>query len=123
VDHPSTSILGNWGEDLAARYLQRQGLQVVDRQYRQKWGEIDLICRDKDTWVFVEVKTRSSFSQPSAIESITRRKRLRIIRAAMSYMKWKRLEGQALRFDLVLIEAGRIEWIPDAFESSSYYTY
>ena len=61
--------------------------------------------------------------QPSALDSITRRKRLRIIRAAMSYMKWKRLEGQALRFDFVLIEAGRIEWIPDAFESSSYYTY
>jgi len=123
VDHPSTSILGNWGEDQAARYLQQQGFEVVDRQYRQKWGEIDLICRDGETWVFVEVKTRASLALPSAIESITPRKRLRIIRAAMSYMKWKRLEGHALRFDLVLIEAGRIEWIPDAFESSSYYTY
>jgi len=41
----------------------------------------------------------------------------------MSYMKWKRLEGHALRFDLVLIEAGRIEWISDAFESSTDYTY
>ena len=116
-------ILGDWGEEQAARYLERRGLRVVDRQYRQKWGEIDLIGRDRETWVFVEVKTRTSVTQPSAIDSITPRKRRRIIRAAMSYMKWKRLEGCAMRFDLVLIEAGRIEWIPDAFESTSYYTY
>jgi len=96
---------------------------VVDRQYRQKWGEIDLICLDRGAWVFVEVKTRSARSSIPAIESITPRKRQRILRAAMSYMKWKRLEGCALRFDLVLIEEGRVEWIPDAFESSSYYTY
>ena len=51
---------------------------MVDRHYRQKWGEIDLICRDGETWVFVEVKTRSSVSQPSAIDSITPRKRQRI---------------------------------------------
>lgn len=116
-------ILGDWGEQEAARYLEGRGLRVVDRQYRQKWGEIDLICRDKDAWVFVEVKTRSSFFQPSAIDSITPRKRRRIIRAALSYMKWKRLEGSSMRFDLVLIEAGRLEWIPDAFESSTHYTY
>jgi putative endonuclease len=123
VDQSQTKTLGDWGEEQAARYLQKRGLRVVDCQYRQKWGEIDLICLDGGTWVFVEVKTRSSFSSIPAIDSITPRKRQRIIRAAMSYMKWKRLEGCALRFDLVLIEAGRVEWIPDAFESSSYYTY
>jgi putative endonuclease len=123
MDKTPTKILGDWGEQEAARYLEGRGLRVVDRQYRQKWGEIDLICRDKDTWVFVEVKTRSSFFQPSAIDSITPRKRRRIIRAALSYMKWKRLEGSSMRFDLVLIEGGRLEWIPDAFESSTYYTY
>jgi putative endonuclease len=123
VDYSSTIILGNWGEEQAARYLQQQKLQILERRYRQKWGEIDLICRDRDTWVFVEVKTRTSWCEPSAIESITRRKRQRIIRAAMSYMKWKRLEGQALRFDLVLIEAGKIEWVPDAFGASPQSTY
>jgi len=51
VEHPSTQILGNWGEDQASRYLQKQGLKIVDHQYRQKWGEIDLICRDGETWV------------------------------------------------------------------------
>jgi putative endonuclease len=123
VDHSSTIQFGNWGEDLAARYLQQRKLKVVDRHYRQKWGEIDLICRDGDTWVFVEVKTRTSVAQPSAIDAITPRKQQRIIRAAMTYMKWKRLEGESMRFDVVLIEAGRIEWIPNAFQSSTYYTY
>lgn len=123
VEDRSNITLGNRGEDQASLYLRKRGLRVVDRQYRQKWGEIDLICRDRETWVFVEVKTRTSLATPSAIDSITPRKRQRIIRAAMSYMKWKRLEGSDMRFDLVLIEAGQIEWIPDAFESSSYYTY
>ena len=123
MDHSVTKSLGDWGEQEAALYLIGRGLRVVDRQYRQKWGEIDLICRAGDTWVFVEVKTRSSKAEPSAIESITLRKQQRIIRAAMSYMKWKRLEGRCLRFDLILIEAGEIEWIPDAFQSTSYYTY
>ncbi len=103
--------------------MTQQGLRVVDRHYRQKWGEIDLICRDRDTWVFVEVKTRLHISQPSAIDAITPRKRQRIIRAAMSYMKWKRLEGSSMRFDVVLIEAGQIEWIRDAFELPLEYTY
>jgi putative endonuclease len=118
-----TLSLGAWGEDEAAHYLEHRGLQVVDRHYRQKWGEIDLICRDGPTWVFVEVKTRTSLYQPSAIDAITYRKRQRLARAAMSYMKWKRLEGSPMRFDLVLIEADQVEWIPNAFELPSHYTY
>lgn len=114
--------LGVWGEEEAARYLEARGLRVVCRQYRQKWGEIDLICLDGETWVFVEVKTRTSLYEPSARDAITPRKRERIIRAALSYMKWKRLIGRSLRFDIVLIEAGRLEWIPDAFEAPSFYT-
>jgi len=123
VSRPSTLKLGNWGEDQASLYLQQQGLRLVDRHYRQKWGEIDLICRDGESWVFVEVKTRASLSQPSAVEAVTAAKRRRIVRAALSYMKWKRLQGQAMRFDLVLIEGGQIEWIPDAFESPEPYTW
>jgi putative endonuclease len=122
VDHPAPAYLGSWGENEASLYLVKKGLRVVDRHYRQKWGEIDLICRDKDAWVFVEVKTRSRLSEPSAVDSVTPRKRQRIFRAAMSYMKWKRLEGCPMRFDLVLIEAGRIEWIANAFDLSGGYT-
>src|SRR5258706_12826390 len=109
-----TQSLGLWGEDEAARYLQAHGLRIVHRQYRQKWGEVDLIGLDGETWVFVEVKTRSSLYQPSAMDAVTSRKQQRIVRAALSYMKWKRLLGRPMRFDLVLIEADQIQWIPDA---------
>ena len=115
--------LGVWGEEKAARFLESRGLRMIDRHYRQKWGEIDLIVLEEETWVFVEVKTRSLAWEPTAIEAVTSRKRLRLVRAAMSYMKWKRLEGCPLRFDVVTIEAGRIDWIRDAFEPPSYFTY
>jgi putative endonuclease len=118
-----THSLGAWGEEEAALFLENRGLRVVARHYRQKWGEIDLICIDGITWVFVEVKTRSSFYQPSALDAVTPRKRARLARAAMSYMKWRRLEGSSMRFDLVLIEAGQVGWIQNAFELPSHYTY
>ena len=123
MDLPSTIVLGSWGEKRAACYLEQRGLQIVDSHYRQKWGEIDLIAKDGETWVFVEVKTRSSISQPSAMDAVTPQKCLRLIRAAMSYMKYKHLEGSAMRFDLILIEAGIVEWIADAFGSPTHYTY
>ena len=116
-------VLGQWGEEQAARFLQRKGLRIIDRHYRQKWGEIDLICQDGDTWVFVEVKTRSRSQAPSALEAINRTKRQRVIRAALSYLKWKRLQGRPVRFDVVAITAGVLEWYPDAFEGSSHYTW
>ena len=123
MDNNAAKSLGEWGEAAAARYLEARGLRVEDRHYYQKWGEIDLICRARDTWVFVEVKTRRRRSAFPIVETVTARKRERIIRAAMSYMKWKRLEGCHLRFDIVLIEAGEIEWIPNAFDGRSDYTY
>ncbi len=122
MDYSPTQSLGNWGEEEAAQYLQRRGLRIVDRHYYQKWGEIDLICRDRDTWVFVEVKTRSGRHQPSALDAISPRKRRRLVLAAMSYMKWKGLEGRPMRFDVVTIEAGDIDWIQDAFDLPSWYT-
>ncbi len=118
----TSQVLGQWGEDEAAHYLSSRGLQIIDRQFRQKWGELDLICRDGETWVFVEVKTRSELYQPAAIDAITPRKRRRVLLAAMSYMKWKRLQGSPMRFDVILIEKGQIEWIPDAFEIPAWYT-
>jgi len=117
-----TQHLGAWGEESAARYLTARGLRVVDRHYRQKWGELDLVCFDGKVCVFVEVKARTRQRQPSALDAITPRKRERLIRAALSYLKWKHLEDCEVRFDVVLIEAGEITWIQNAFESSGYYT-
>lgn len=122
MDDSCPRSLGQWGEEEAARFLERNDVRIVDSHYVQKWGELDLIGKDGETWVFIEVKTRTSRYQPSALDAVTPRKRQRMIRAAMSYMKWKRLEGCPMRFDLILIEAGHIEWLPDAFEIPSYYT-
>ncbi len=118
-----TLSFGSWGEEFAANFLQQSGLILIDKHFRQKWGEIDLICKDKETWVFVEVKSRTRASQPSALDAITGMKRQRLAKAAMSYMKMKRLEGESMRFDVVAIEEGRIRWIPDAFESPFRSTY
>lgn len=107
--------LGVWGELAAARYLRARGLRVIDRHYQRKWGEIDLICRDSDTWVFVEVKTRSRQSEPRAIDAVHRSKRQRFFRAASSYLREHRLDHQPVRFDIVTLEGNEIEWIQDAF--------
>ncbi len=117
-----TLALGLWGEREAARYLKARGLAVLEHHYRQKWGEIDLVCKDRDTWVFVEVKTRSKLYEPGALGAIGQAKRQKLARTAMSYMKSQRIEGQAMRFDVVVIEDGEMEWIQNAFELPSRYT-
>ena len=115
--------IGQQGEEAAAQYLKEQRLEVVERHFQTRWGEIDLICRDRETWVFVEVKTRTHQSQPSATEVITPAKQKRMIGAALSFMKKKRLTNQVMRFDVIAIEAQKIEWIPGAFEASASYTF
>ena len=115
---------GSQGEDAAARYLEARGLTVKDRHYQTRWGEIDLICRDQDnTWVFVEVKTRTRASHPSALEAITPAKQKKIVGAALSYMKKHRLQNQNMRFDVVAIEGADVEWIAGAFEPVTAYTF
>ncbi len=123
TERPHTLAFGVEGEEAAAAYLESQGLKVEDRHYHTRWGEIDLICRDNDTWVFVEVKARARASQPSAAEAITREKQKKIVGAALSYMKKRRLKNQNMRFDVVLLEGNGVEWLRSAFEPSVSYTY
>jgi len=118
-----TSRLGLRGEEAAAHYLEKQGLKVVGKHFQTRWGEIDLVCREHDAWVFVEVKTRTRASEPGALEAMTSAKQKRLVMAALSYLKKHGLKGQGLRFDVVAIEAGRIQWIPGAFEPAQQYTY
>jgi len=114
--------LGEEGEISAQAWLQKRRLRVMDRRYRTRYGEIDLIARDGDTWVFVEVKTRSTAGGYTALDAITPAKCKRLARAAYSYIRHKRLIGQSFRFDFLLIEAGRVEWIPNAFDIPEYWT-
>lgn len=101
------------GEAAAADYLMRRGLTVVERNFRVRGGEIDLICRDAGSVVFVEVRLRSGKGYGGAAASITAAKQARLILAARHWLA--RHGEQACRFDCMLIQDGRIEWLKDAF--------
>ena len=113
-------LLGERGERAAARYLRRQGMRVLYRGYRTRWGEIDLIARDGDTLVFVEVKARR---RGVPAEAITPEKERRLTLAALHFLRKHRLLEERSRFDIVAIvwpddrSAPRIEHIRNAFEA------
>lgn len=109
----TTTTRGREAETRAARHLERGGLRVVERNFRVRGGEIDLICHDGKTLVFVEVRQRSRSDFGGAAASITAGKRRRIVLAARHY-----LSGKAdcdCRFDCVLIDGERLEWMRNAF--------
>jgi putative endonuclease len=106
---------GRDAEALAASYLQRQGLRIVERNWRCRFGEIDLIARDGASLVFVEVRARTYSQYGGAAESIDRRKRSRLIAAATQYLARAGLETPC-RFDAVLMQAAeKPQWIRNAF--------
>ena len=94
--------LGEHGEKLAARYLRRQGFKILYRNFRgRQGGEIDLVCRERDTLVFVEVKTRASEDFGRPLEAVNRQKQRRI---SLGGLAWLRLLGDPdilFRFDVV----------------------
>jgi putative endonuclease len=114
--------LGQRGEEVAARHLLSLGFVILERRFRTRAGEIDLIAWDGDTLVFVEVKARSSLACGRPAEAVDGRKRGRIARAASLYMA-RRGDGEApCRFDVVevLEEPGspaRVRLIRNAFEA------
>jgi putative endonuclease len=113
-------LLGDRGERMAARFLRRQGMRILMRGYTAHHGEIDLIARDGDTLVFVEVKTRR---QGVPAEAVTPEKQRRITLAALHFLREHRLLEQRCRFDIVAIvwpddrRDPQIEHIPNAFEA------
>jgi len=103
-------------EGLAAAFLEREGLRIVERNYRCRFGEIDLVARSGPVLVFVEVRARRSEDFGGAAGSITAAKRRRLVAAARHYLAAQRAE-HACRFDVVLVRGreGSIEWLTDAF--------
>ena len=112
--------VGREGEDLAAAYLKKKGLRLIDRNVRTPYGEIDLIFEDGRVVVFAEVKTRSGngFGGPSA--AVDQDKRRRISNAAMSFLAGKGWQDRLARFDVVgiVMEGGRprLDHLIDAFD-------
>ena len=109
--------LGIEGEDLAARFLVQHGLEIVQRNYRCRLGEIDLVARDGETLVFVEVRLRGDARFGGAAASISFHKQRRLLAAAGLYLSRLR-RTPACRFDAVLLDrAGRIEWLRDVISA------
>ncbi|SMC16395.1 putative endonuclease [Andreprevotia lacus DSM 23236] len=106
---------GQGGEDRAAEFLRAQGLKVLLRNWRCKAGELDLICQDGKTLVFVEVRQRSSGTFGGAAASITAAKRAKLWAAAQIYLQGVR-PTPPCRFDAVCIEGERIDWWKNCIE-------
>lgn len=120
-----TQVTGKQAEDLACRYLNQQGLQLIERNFSTRFGEIDLVMRDRDTTVFVEVRYRKSKEVVDPLSSIDRNKQLKLIRTARYYLQAQANADQApARFDVIAIsdagERQHIEWIRNAFEAQGY---
>ncbi len=115
----TTTQRGALAERRAQDYLRRQGLVPVARNYRCKGGEIDLVMRAADgTLVFVEVRQRSGRGFGGAAGSVTAAKQRRLVRAALHYLATLE-RAPPCRFDVVTLESGRLEWLPDAFGMES----
>ena len=119
----STQILGRKAEDIACRFLKKHGLQLLNSNYTCRSGEIDLIMRDNDYLVFIEVRARKNNNYGGAVASITPNKQKKIIKTSMHYLQQHRLiEKVRCRFDVIAITAAdNVEWIKNAFYTPNYY--
>jgi putative endonuclease len=114
---------GKQGEDLAAEHLKARGLRLEAKNVRFPLGEIDLVMRDRETVVFVEVKSRFGKSRGLAQEAVTPAKQRRLTRLAQWYLKQNGLERKPARFDVVAVNRSdadgtpELTWIVNAFEA------
>ncbi|MCW8470437.1 YraN family protein [Fluoribacter gormanii] len=109
---------GRIAEQKALAYLKKQGLEFITQNYNCRLGEIDLIMRDKEQLVFIEVRSRVSTQFGGGIASITYTKKQKILKAATYYLlEHQQYDQLALRFDVVSIDgtSASINWIKDAF--------
>jgi putative endonuclease len=112
--------LGKKGEELALRYLKKNGYRIIERNYVCKMGEMDIIAKEKETLVFVEVKTRTSTSFGPPQLAVNFSKQRQMSKVALHFLKENHLEEVKARFDVVAILLGpkgeEIELIKDAFD-------
>jgi putative endonuclease len=119
--HAQHLALGRAAEESAAQHLQAHGLHMIERNYRSAHGEIDLIMRDDELLVFVEVRYRKTQRYGRPAETVTRSKQRKLIVTAQHYLLSKQIPPSTMcRFDVIGIfsQTNDIEWIQDAFELS-----
>lgn len=113
-------ILGVWGERTAARYLRHSGCKILYRNYRApQGGEVDLVCRDQETLIFVEVKTRRSENYTRPLDAVDQKKRKLIQRGALSWLRLLKNPDVTFRFDVVEVIASKppeTRWIKNVFQ-------
>ena len=119
--------LGKAGEDAAAVYLKGKGCRILKRNFKCRLGEVDIIACDGATICFVEVKTRSSEDFGVPQEAVSRKKQAQISKAALYYLKTKKLFEKSARFDVVSVlykdNVPKIDLIENAFELDSHFSY
>ncbi|MBF0449189.1 MAG: YraN family protein [Candidatus Magnetomorum sp.] len=113
--------LGRDSEQLAALYLQEHGYEIIQHNFRTRFGEIDIIARENKTIVFIEVKSRTSANYGYAVQALTRKQQLRLSKTALTYLHQNHLKNQSARFDVVAIQKDPqsgidIRLIKNAFE-------
>ncbi len=115
------SQFGRMAEDLALRYLQKRNLNLLERNFRSRFGEIDLIMQENNTIIFVEVRARKTDAFLSPVESVDYKKRTKIRKTSQVYMQktasWNRFD---MRFDVIALTGSatrgmKLNWIKGAF--------
>lgn len=118
----NTRALGATGESIACRFLEKQGYNIIERNYRCRSGEIDIIAMERDTLCFVEVKTRNNFSYGPPYLSVTPQKQHQLSLVALHYLGRTRKKFSGIRFDVVSIDneknTEKIELFKGAFEGT-----
>jgi putative endonuclease len=118
--------LGKWGEDCACRELRRRGYEILERRYRTRVGEIDIVASDRGVLVFVEVKARRSTAFGRPVEAVTGQKQRKLLQLAACYIATNRLHERPCRFDVVSVSLPpgatepRIEILQGAFDASCW---
>lgn len=108
-------LLGRAGEIKAAEFLKKKGYEITDKNFKTRIGEIDVIAKDGEYVVFVEVKTRTDDSYGTPSEAVDNKKQEKYRLVAAEYLQKKRLSDAACRFDVIEIENGKINHIENAF--------
>ena len=103
------------GEETAIKTLKRRGYKIVERNYRTRLGEIDVIAEEGGCLVFVEVKKRNTTLFGEAVCSIDERKKRHIVRTALFYLKTHRCGDRSIRFDVIGIDSDQIKLVKNAF--------
>jgi putative endonuclease len=119
---PDRIALGKSGETYACRELERRGYAILERRFRTRCGEIDVVARDGETLVFVEVKARRGHRYGTPLEAVTPFKQRRILRMAAEYVLLKGVCNASCRFDVVSVQFGsglrpKVEVVKRAFDA------